>query len=316
MKDNKSRLDSDADSDIINRNKDNLTFDSSQKYTFDDKEIVTLESKDYSINEGYDPNFLTKTVPFPTLNEKMRQDSVSLIDDKNSNELKYNHFSIVMSKTRKLAIYTAVNIDGKQLRSIKRSNDRWYFDPRIEKEFQIGPKLYFNNDLDRGHLVKREDPIWGDEDTAYKANEDTFHFTNCAPQHKDFNQKTWVDLENYIIKNAKNNSLKVSIFTGPIFRDDDLVYRENFKIPKDFWKVAVMLKDNGELSATSYLQTQQNLINDLEFVYDEYKTYQVRITEIEAATKLDFGTLRDKDPMSAIETLPVRQIKAQSDIVL
>ena len=34
------------------------------------------------------------------------------------------------------------------------------------------------------------------------------------------------------------------------------------------------------LSATAYLQTQKNLIEDLEFAYGEYKTYQVPLSKI------------------------------------
>ena len=48
----------------------------------------------------------------------------------------------------------------------------------------------------RGHLVRRLDPMWG---TRWKeASEDTFHFTNAAPQHKNLNQRTWQNLEDYI----------------------------------------------------------------------------------------------------------------------
>jgi endonuclease G, mitochondrial len=90
-------------------------------------------------------------------------------------ELKYDHFSVVMSKSRRLAFFTAVNIDGNQLTSLDRTNDRWYFDPRIDRKYQSGPELYSNNDLDRGHLVRRLDPVWGQ--LANQANEDTFHFT-------------------------------------------------------------------------------------------------------------------------------------------
>ncbi|WP_180234189.1 DNA/RNA non-specific endonuclease, partial [Bacillus cereus] len=90
--------------------------------------------------------------------------------------------------------------------------NQWHFDPRIDKQYQCGDELYENNDLDRGHLVRRRDPIWGD--SAEEANKDTFHFTNCSPQHRDLNQKTWAELENYILNNAKNFNLKVTVFTG------------------------------------------------------------------------------------------------------
>ena len=151
-------------------------------------------------------------------------------------------------------------------------NDKWYLDSRIKTAYQCGPELYKNNSLDRGHLVRRRDPVWGD--SAKKANEDTFHFTNCAPQESKLNQKSWLDLENYILDNAENSNLKVTVFTGPVFRMDDIIYR-GVQIPAEFWKIAVIVKKDGNLSATAYLQTQKSLIEDLEFAYGEYKTYQV-----------------------------------------
>jgi len=271
----------------------------------------------YERSIGYDMTFLGNnyTVSLPKLRSDLEQDIAPLTNG--NTVLDYTHFSIVMSKSRRLAYYTAVNIYGDQLVDLKRKK-KWYFDPRIDRIYQCGPELYNNNDLDQGHLVRRLDPVWGE--LARKANEDTFHFTNCSPQHKDFNQKTWLDLENYILSNADTFNLKVSVFTGPVFRTDDMLYR-GIKIPAEFWKIAVMVKDDGNLSATAYLQTQKNLITDLEFAYGSYKTYQVAITSIENLTGLDFGNLRNHDPIRSItaalgvtETAIVNVINAPSDI--
>ncbi|MGP1598574.1 DNA/RNA non-specific endonuclease [Peptoanaerobacter stomatis] len=252
------------------------------------------------IDVGYDSTFLglDYKVELPGLSEEMKKD-VSYMDN-GSYVLDYTHFSIVMCRSRCLAYFTAVNIDGNQAKNIKRSGDSWNFDPRIPKDAQYGDELYAKNDLDRGHLVRRLDPVWGDK--AIQANNDTFHFTNSSPQHKNLNQKIWLDLENYILKNAQNHNLKVSVFTGPVFRSDDMIYRGKFKIPAEFWKVAVMIKDDGKMSATAYLQTQKNMIENLEFAYGEYKTYQVPVARIEEITGLDFGELSQYDPIANIES--------------
>ena len=249
---------------------------------------------------GYDSAFLglEHRVELPQLSEEMKKD-VSCMDN-GSYVLDYTHFSIVMCRSRCLAYFTAVNIDGSQAKNIKRSGDCWNFDPRIPQNAQYGNDLYAKNDLDRGHLVRRLDPVWGDK--AAQANDDTFCFTNSSPQHKNLNQKIWLDLETYIMQNAKNYNLKVSVFTGPVFRSDDMLYRGKFKIPAEFWKVAVMIKDDGKMSATAYLQTQKNMIENLEFAYGEYKTYQVPIARIEEITGLDFGELSKCDPLANIES--------------
>lgn len=268
----------------------------------------------YENSSGYDPAFLGAEfeVPFPAIGGDMGEDILTLSDG--GTVLNYTHFSIVMSKTRKLPIFTAVNIDGGQLKDLKRTKDVWYFDPRIEKSDQYGPELYESNDLDRGHLVRRLDPVWGDD--ANDANEDTFHFTNCSPQHKNLNQKTWLNLEDYVGKNAKKFGLKVSVFTGPVFRSDDRVYRGQYRIPAEFWKLVVMVKDDGNLSATAYIQTQKNLIDNLEFAYGAYKTYQVPVATIEELTGLDFGNLCSSDPLAHIESIAGRVIERAADVRL
>ena len=56
---------------------------------------------------------------------------------------------------RRLAIATGVNIDGGQLVDADRADD-WHLDPRIPIREQAGGAVYARNDLDRGHLVRRQ----------------------------------------------------------------------------------------------------------------------------------------------------------------
>lgn len=276
-------------------------------------EVLELNSDAYVGKTGYDPSFLGIEVPLPVLPEHRRNDVVPLKDGTGT-KLNYTHFSIVLSKSRRLAWFTAVNIDGAQSKPLDRSNDRWYFDPRIDRRFQCGPELYQDNPLDRGHLVRRLDPVWGDQ--AEVANEDTFHFTNAAPQHSSLNTKTWLGLEDYILENADREDMKVTVFTGPVFRSDDMLYRSIYRIPAEYWKVVVIVKDDGQLSATAYLQTQKNLIVDLEFAYGGYKTYQVPVSLVEDLTELDFGDLRTHDPLATLEASTNRVVFNRHSILL
>ena len=281
--------------------------------------VAQLDIKDYANKSGYNTRFLGKNVviPLPKLSDNLIKDSVPLKDGSSEYELKYTNFSLVMSKSRSLAIFTAVNIDGTKNQNIERKNDYWYFDPRIDKKYQYGPELYSNNDLDRGHLVRRLDPVWGPN--AEEANNDTFHFTNCSPQHKLLNQKIWLGLEDYILKNADLFDLKVNVFTGPVFGKNDMIYREKFLIPSEFWKVVTIVKNDGSISSTGYLQTQKQLIENLKFVFGEYKTYQLPITKIESLTDLDFGDLRTFDPLlkrKDVTSNPITVITSEDDIIL
>jgi endonuclease G len=274
-------------------------------------EAISIDP-DYGNRRGYDPDFLgtgSRSVPLLRLSDAILDDAAINREagDPSEHVLHYHHFSAVMSKRRKLAYFTAVNIDGaKREHEVERENDRWFLDPRIGKDEQVGEAVYAQNDLDRGHLVRRLDPAWGDSfEQAKVANDDTFHFTNCCPQHKNFNQNdtTWAGLEDYILDNAIAQDLRVSVFTGPVLSDQDPHYRE-VQLPRQFWKVVALVKEGGSLSATAYLLSQESLLDDLEgFEFGAYKTYQVTVRKVEELTSLDFGRLKDDDPAESLEAI-------------
>jgi endonuclease G, mitochondrial len=262
----------------------------------------------------------------PQLSDDMKADIAVNRQARGSSRhvLPYHHFSVVMNKRRKLAYFTAVNIDGKASKDIQRERDKWFLDPRIDESEQTSNAVYASNPLDRGHLVRRLDPAWGRSmELAKVANDDTFHFTNCAPQHEDFNQNhtTWAGLENYILENADVEDLRVLVLTGPILSDQDTPYR-GVNLPKQIWKVVVMVKEDGELSATAYLLSQDSLLQGLEeFSFGAYKTYQVTVRKVEELTGLKFGDLKGFDPIENSESfdwdsMGVREIASYEDLAL
>jgi endonuclease G, mitochondrial len=261
---------------------------------------------DYSNRAGYDADFLGQPVPLPILADELAAQAA--LNTQAAGEprylLPYHHFTVVLNKERRLAFFTAVNVDGALGREPRRGRDHWYFDPRVAQEDQTGKDVYDANDLDLGHLVRRLDPAWGDSDGVAKlANDDTFHFTNCSPQHKDFNRnKTrWAGMEDYILQHADNLKFKVNVFTGPVFAADDDAYR-GVQLPRQFWKVVTMVKTDEQLSATAYLLSQSDLISGLRtrepFSYGAYRTYQVPVERIEQLTSLSFGPAGAADPLA------------------
>jgi endonuclease G len=282
---------------------------------------VERPASDYARRQGYDPFFLGTDVevPLPTLSAELESHAVRVNGTRRglpSHVLKYTHFSIAMNGERRLAYYTACNVDGRRLRHIPRSGDKWYFDPRIDRDTQVGNELYRGNDLDRGHLVRRLDPVWGDADEASDANEDTFHWTNCSPQHSGFNQRTWLELEEYILDNAGAHDLRINVYTGPVFDSGDPEYRD-VQLPRQYWKVVAMVEEETQrLFATAYIISQSDLISNLEFAFGKFRTYQIPIADIENRTGLSFGNLRDYDPLGQAETLQIRPIEELSDMVL
>jgi endonuclease G len=217
----------------------------------------------------------------------------------------YERFSVVMNKRRRLAYYTVVNIDGAQKQPMKRQQDSWSFDPRLDKDLQVGGEMYAGNALDQGHLVRRLDAAWGASvAAAKKGNDDTFHYTNCAPQHLTFNRggELWQGIENYLLDKAQRISKRLTVFTGPVFRANDPPFKNDamakpVRIPLDYWKVAAMVKEGGKKVAAGFVVTQADLIGDATDLEERFQpaVFQVPLREIEKLTGLKFNSLREHD---------------------
>lgn len=270
------------------------------------------DPSEYDDREGYDEAFLGASakyhVPLPQLSSEQLDDAVRVKEGRahrglSAYVLNYTHFSVVMCKSRRTAYFTAVNIDGKSEVKISKKRPAWIFDPRIPKECQIGDEVYGGpNKVDRGHLVRRLDPVWGSEEIAQQANIDTHVFTNAAPQQHTYNDVAWGDLEDYLLYKTQNADVKLTVFTGPVFRCSDFVWK-GAKIPAEFWKVAVLVGPSKTLHAVGYLVSQRPYLDDLEFVPGQFNNYQVAIAKLEELTKLDFGQLKNFDTLGSREGL-------------
>jgi endonuclease G, mitochondrial len=188
---------------------------------------ATKPSSDYDDRIGYDEGFIPgHVVPLPGLTGATASDAARLLAPHPGAlpyELKYHHFSSVVSKKRHLALFVACNIDGKTSKFINRdtgqvsaldpsnpdhglmeaaeASEKWYDDPRLVDGAVAGQSTYSEQVVagfpagmgrtlrmfQRGHLVRRLDPAWGTKSQALLAEADTFHFTNCVPQVGFFN---------------------------------------------------------------------------------------------------------------------------------
>lgn len=265
---------------------------------------------------GYDPQHLGDFVVPPPSPAGLAAD-VRAVPGRSDGRLDYAHFSIVMSASRRLALFTAVNLDGAASVALPRGGDPWALDGRLPADAQVGEELYTGNDFDRGHLVRREDPNWGTD--AATANRDTFHFTNCAPQLAAYNQQTWLGLEELVLGNVRRWRERASVFTGPVLRADDPVYR-GVAIPLAYWKVIAFVHDDGTPSATAYMIDHEVDLRRVELIFGPYKTYQRSVAAVERATGLDFGALALRDGFSNEEAATgarvERVIRGAADILV
>ncbi len=239
-----------------------------------------------------------------------------------AHELRYTNFGVKYSTAEKLPLMTAVNIDGAHTVRIKRANDKWFIDGRIDPATQLGSKNYVDAEMDRGHMVRREDPNWGPH--AEVANFDTFHYVNAAPQHSKLNQgkQLWQGLENYILDNARTAGFQACVFTGPVLGDDDPMI-DDARVPMEYWKlVATLDADGSKLRATAYLLSQGQLIRDLlekrakteameGVVLGEYRTFQISVADLALATGHDFSAYLAADPLARKD--PATEAAADSE---
>ncbi len=95
---------------------------------------------------GFKINFINNLpVVFPRLASEHKNDLV-VIDQNKTGEVKYLHFSLFLSKSRRFPFFSAPNINGELFKKIPRKKifdsgqDEWSLDDRMI-EFQWGSKI-------------------------------------------------------------------------------------------------------------------------------------------------------------------------------
>jgi endonuclease G len=314
-------------------------------------EKVVINQSNYARRNGYDPKFLgTAKVPLPKVaSEKLGK--VFRLSGKKA-ELKYWNYSVMLNQTRALAYFSAANVDASSFRGNRDAEgDTWFRDTRVDavdKAAQTGAEFYkkqssfeadrARNPFDQGHLTRRSDLQWGpDDDTAKRNGDDSYHYTNCTPQHWQFNQNNrasaatgiWFRLEDAAIASLADGATRLCVINGPVFDAPlckagtdarlrlDLkgkrVPDETFggvKIPKQFFKVIAYLSGQA-LKAKAFVVTQEDLLAGVARLRPaeaalsalEIRLYQVRIAELERLTGLDFGPLSGHDAKPGPESL-------------
>ena len=268
----------------------------------DGEVFVEAVPEDYVDRTGYEATFLGDdlAVPLPTITSDTDDILTFEFNGHDEQVLKYEHFSALMSASRRMCRYSAVNIDGIQTKKFARVG--WRTDPRIPAAAQIKAECYGNPPkFSRGHMSRREDPIWGDDIAASRGNADSMHVTNAVPQMQPFNAGVWLDLEDYALQNARRDDMRISVFTGP-FLDDDDPTKFGVQVPVEFWKVIAFVHDEtGQLCATGYTMSQRDFLREEEFVFGAHETTQRTISSIELRAGLSFGPLAELDPFEEPE---------------
>jgi endonuclease G len=328
-------------------------------------EKVEINQDNYEERNGYDPKFLGGGLVVPLPKVSSAKFGKVLVIKGSSGELKYWNYSVAMNHARRLAYFSAANVDPNKFRGNRDAEgDTWYTDTRvdaIDKKAQLGKEFYKKqrefeadrtlNPFDQGHLTRRKDLQWGDDDEEAKRNgDDSYHYTNCSPQHWQFNQNNkasglWFRLEESAISTLSNGG-RLCVINGPVFDSplcilgSDGRLRLNLKgkrvpdgtfggvkIPKWFFKV-MAYRVKKELRAKAFVVTQEDLLATIDRYYPaertpvglsdlEVRLYQVKVADLENLTELDFGPLAKHDVPTGEESLALAQglpIEDESDL--
>ncbi len=286
--------------------------------------------ENYDNRTGYDDKFIDgATLPLPVISAALKRGVAPLRSGTGAGTgagggvLHYQHFSLVLHKSRRVAIFTATNIDGATYLSVDRTTglagggqetEKWFKDPRVSDAFTLNQDFYsaWSSYFDRGHLTRRSDPTWGTAQEAERANADTFHFSNCSPQHFRFNQtaKFWQGAERYVLENgvlAAGNGNRITVMQGPIFNDAIDLWADDVQIPSSFFKV-IAWKSSAGLKSVGLIVDQLALLSEsraalmppAQLASVNVSNWRVSIKTIEAKTGLDFGAaVRGADTIKA-----------------
>jgi endonuclease G, mitochondrial len=271
----------------------------------------------------YDAGFLGPEVATPTPVGEAADDVVEPVLD-------YTHFSLELSHARRLARWVAWNVDGEAFDhadEIGREGADFRPDPRVPEDVQTLDDVYAGNDLDRGHLARRSDLLWGPLEEARQANEDSFFFTNITPQMAGFNQSgaggVWGELENALLEQSTAQGRRLCVLAGPVLREDDPPYRTT-RVPLDFWKAIAYLVDDA-LRVRAFVLTQDLgglerrapvPLEDLDLA--DFDVYAVTLDDLAGRTSLAFAEpllAADGAPRAGVAREAPQRIDSVADVV-
>lgn len=293
---------------------------------------------DYTHRPGYDSKFLPGfdvPVPLAPAGEVLKEGNQVRV-------LKYHHYSLVMHKKRRLVMWSAANVDYSESKRWRSRDDfgedTWKPDPRIAIETQIEDLEFYEPaaKFDRGHIVRRDDVAWGDTKKEEEfGNSDSFHWTNCTPQHEGFNRDAfgykgiWGGLENHIAKQAGFLQNVLIVFAGPVLATSDP--KRDFgsgikvQVPIVFWKVVVAVEEvggNRNLRAYGFLLDQTDAIEqygwEARFKAGKFQEHQVGLAAITTRTRVTFKPLlHAADPLAHVpHESRQRRLQSLEDVTL
>lgn len=296
--------------------------------------------ENYETRAGYDESFIPNfKVPLPSVSSDKEKELYKNFESSIPYIVPYHHFSLVINKKRRMLMWSAANVNyNEELRDQRKREDfgngAWRLDKRIPTKYQIQADEFYDPAtlVDKGHIVRRDDNCWAflknnqpDSIGIEYANADTFHWTNCTPQHEAFNRDMaqykgvglWGILENAIKEQLddsndtnKDYGQRACVLAGPMLNDDDPEYLD-IQYPLKFWKVfAIRSESEGNL-VYGFILSQEDKIEERGLEKEarpkfnrKVKALQVNLKEIERQSGVLFDNILHEFDVKGDEDSP------------
>ncbi|MBR6269108.1 MAG: DNA/RNA non-specific endonuclease [Bacteroidales bacterium] len=196
------------------------------------------------------------------------------------------NYSFWYDLENRVSLWVAYPLVKGHISGVKRT-DKWGYDPLVPHRYQ-GEVSYSYAGYDRGHQIPSADRLCSAE-----ANEQTFYYTNIAPQNKNFNQGIWEKLE-VLVRNQVSDCDTVYVVTGCVLSTDEdptIVYAKdtegkNVAVPQVFYKVLLRYKAgaaNGGYSGIGFWLENRSYGSE-----EISRSHACTIDQIESRVGIDF----------------------------
>ena len=222
-------------------------------------------------------------------------------------EKNYRNYSYLFDSKNMVALWVAYPLCDLYTKKTVQRTDKWAFDPFLAEDAQ--PAYFKAGNIyddgkggakyNRGHQLPSADRL-----ASTRMNEQTFYFTNIAPQLADkaFNAGVWGDLESAVRTwSASSNSTdSLYVVTGCLV-DKPIEYRKDnngkqVSIPNAFYKAVVRLSKGSYIGAAFYLDHK-----NYQGQPATLKDFALSIKELEEKTGLTFFVNLPSDKAAAIK---------------
>ncbi len=191
-------------------------------------------------------------------------------------------FALGYDNENKVPVWVAYSITADSVHgtNVKRKNN-FKVDTGLSNFNRSKASDYKRSGYDRGHMAPS-----GTIDYSREANDQTFLYSNMAPQLAGFNrdmygnQGAWGRLE-HDIRNWVSKRRALYVVSGTYFNGSESYIGNHVGVPSAFYKIIVDI-DKGQAIAF-WLPHEEQTANKL-------ASYQVTIAEIEDKTGVDFFT--------------------------